>query len=133
MSVKATTHPATTVAPARHTRPAGPASNARRLTQLRALADPTRLSILELLKKPGCCSIDLNVIGNATGKAGKRAGGMCVCDLQGPLGLTQPTITHHLKVLREAGLVECRKIGPWLYCQRNEKALKELGAAIATG
>ena len=109
----------------------------QRLVQLRALADPTRLRILELLKKPGCCSIDITVIGNAvgaaTGKASKRPSGMCVCDLQGPLGLTQPTITHHLKVLREAGLVECRKIGPWLYSQRNEEALQELGAAIATG
>lgn len=140
MSTKATTRPATTAAPVRpasQAAQANPAEKARRLTQLRALADSTRLHILELLKKPGCCSIDLTVIGNAissaTGKSGKRSGGMCVCDLQGPLGLTQPTITHHLKVLREAGLVECRKIGPWLYCQRNEKALKELGAAIATG
>lgn len=95
----------------------------KRLEQLRALADPTRLKILELLKKPGCCSISVD----------DRKGGMCVCDLTGPLGLTQPTITHHLKVLREAGLVECRKIGPWLYCRRNEEALQTLGATIASG
>jgi ArsR family transcriptional regulator len=95
----------------------------RRLLQLRALADPTRLRILELLKKPGCCSAQVD----------DRRGGMCVCDLTGPLGLTQPTITHHLKVLREAGLIECHKIGPWLFCRRNEKALRELGAAIAGG
>ena len=95
----------------------------RRLAQLRALADPTRLKILELLKKPGCCSVEV---------PGQKAG-MCVCDLQGPLGLTQPTITHHLKVLREAGLIECSKIGPWLYCRRDEGAFKQLGAAIAGG
>lgn len=95
----------------------------KRLTQLRALADPTRLKILELLKKPGCCSA----------KVDDRRGGMCVCDLTGPLDLTQPTITHHLKVLREAGLVECRKIGPWLFCRRNEEALRALGASIAQG
>ena len=95
-----------------------------RLTQLRALADPTRLRILELLKKPGCCSV---------AEVDGRKGGMCVCDLTGPLKLTQPTITHHLKVLRAAGLIDCRKIGPWLYCQRNEKTLQELGAAIASG
>jgi len=95
----------------------------KRLAQLRALADPTRLKILELLKKPGCCSISVD----------SRKGGMCVCDLTGPLKLTQPTITHHLKVLREAGLVECRKIGPWLYCRRNEEGLRELGAVIASG
>jgi ArsR family transcriptional regulator len=94
-----------------------------RLPQLRALADPTRLKILELLKKPGCCSAD---------EVDDREGGMCVCDLQESLDLTQPTITHHLKVLRQAGLVDCRKIGAWLYCRRNEDAIRELGATIAT-
>ena len=94
----------------------------KRLEQLRALADPTRLRILELLKKKGCCSCD---------EVDDRAGGMCVCDLQSALRLTQPTITHHLQVLRQVGLVECRRIGPWLYCQRNQAALKALGAALA--
>ncbi len=94
----------------------------RHLEQLRALADPTRLRILELLKKKGCCSCD---------EVDDRAGGMCVCDLQSELRLTQPTITHHLQVLRQVGLVECRRIGPWLYCRRNPAALKALGAALA--
>ncbi len=94
----------------------------KHLEQLRALADPTRLRILELLKKKGCCSCD---------EVDARAGGMCVCDLQSALRLTQPTITHHLQVLRQVGLVECRRIGPWLYCQRNQAALKALGAALA--
>lgn len=94
----------------------------RRLAQLRALADPTRLRILGLLKKTGCCSCDA---------VDGRAAGLCVCDLEKALDLTQPTITHHLKVLREVGLVECRRLGPWLYCRRNESALRELGAALA--
>jgi len=94
----------------------------RRLARLRALADPTRLRILALLKKKGCCSCE---------EVGARAAGLCVCDLEKALGLTQPTITHHLKVLRAAGLVECRRLGPWLYCRRNEAALAELGAAVA--
>ncbi len=94
----------------------------KRLEKLRALADPTRLRILELLKKKGCCSCD---------EVDDRAGGMCVCDLQSELRLTQPTITHHLQVLRQVGLVECRRIGPWLYCRRNPAALKALGAALA--
>lgn len=94
----------------------------KHLEQLRALADPTRLRILELLKKKGCCSCD---------EVDDRAGGMCVCDLQSALRLTQPTITHHLQVLRQVGLVECRRIGPWLYCRRNPAALKALGAALA--
>jgi len=94
----------------------------KRLEQLRALADPTRLRILELLKKKGCCSCE---------EVDDRAGGMCVCDLQSALRLTQPTITHHLQVLRQVGLVDCRRIGPWLYCRRNQAALKALGAALA--
>ena len=93
-----------------------------RLGQLRALADPTRLRILELLKRRGCCSCD---------EVGRRAVGMCVCDLQGELKLTQPTITHHLQILRKVGLVNCVRIGPWLYCRRNPAALKALGAALA--
>lgn len=95
----------------------------KRLAQLRALADPTRLRILELLAKKGCCSCDA---------VNTRAAGMCVCDLERALGLTQPTVTHHLQVLREAGLVECVRIGPWLYCRRQEAALRALGAAVAS-
>ena len=95
----------------------------KRLAQLRALADPTRLRILGLLAKKGCCSCD---------QVDPRAAGLCVCDLERALGLTQPTITHHLQVLREAGLVECVRIGPWLYCRRQEAALKALGAAVAS-
>jgi len=100
----------------------GPDTEEQALRRLRALADPTRLRILELLRKPGCCS--------ATG-VDDRSGGMCVCDLQARLELSQPTITHHLRVLREAGLVDCRKIGLWLYCRRDEKAIAELGRAVA--
>lgn len=102
-------------------RTAAPIVRDRRLAQLRALADPTRLRILELLKKKGGCSCD---------QVDARTAGLCVCDLEGPLGLTQPTITHHLKVLREAGLVECVRLGPWLYCRRQEAALEELGEAL---
>jgi len=104
------------------TTPTRTGTQEKRLAQLRALADPTRLKILELLKKPGCCSVPA---------IGAQKAGMCVCDLTGPLALTQPTVTHHLKVLREAGLVECEKIGAWLYCRVNSKAFKELSAALA--
>jgi len=99
-----------------------PRGEGQTLRRLRALADPTRLRILELLRKPGCCS--------ATG-VDDRAGGMCVCDLQARLELSQPTITHHLRVLRQAGLVDCRKVGLWLYCRRDERAISELGKGIA--
>ncbi len=71
---------------------------------LKALADPARLQILDVL--------------------GQHTGYVCVCDLEGVVGLPdaqtgqrpkQPTISHHLKVLREAGLVDYEKRGLWAY------------------
>ena len=86
--------------------------------QLKALADPTRRRIVELLKRKGCCSCDA---------ISAASPGLCVCDLEAALGLSQPTITHHIQILREAGLVTTWKIGRWLYCRRNEEALDRLG------
>ena len=85
--------------------------------QLKAIADPARRRILELLKRKGGCSCD-DVPACDPGK--------CVCDLEDDLKLSQPTITHHIQVLREAGLVETKKIGRWLYCCRDEAALQQL-------
>lgn len=62
---------------------------------LRALADPTRLEILRLLAA--------------------QAGPVCVCDVVERFPLSQPTISHHLKVLREAGLVTVSRRGTWAY------------------
>jgi ArsR family transcriptional regulator len=87
--------------------------------QLKALADPTRRQIVELLKRRGCCSCD---------EVSASDPGLCVCDLEGGLQLSQPTISHHIQVLREAGLIETQKIGRWLYCKRNEQALDRLAA-----
>ncbi len=102
--------------------PAIAQSQDRLVQQLRAVSDPTRLRILELLKRPGCCSCEA---------IDPRSPGMCVCDLEKELPLTQPTITHHLQVLREAGLIECRKLGLWVYCKRNEDAIRRLGESLA--
>ena len=85
--------------------------------QLKALADPMRRRIVELLKKKGCCSCDL--VSNVDP-------GLCLCDIEAVLKLSQPTITHHIQVLREAGLVSTQKIGRWVYCRRNEEALDRL-------
>jgi len=85
--------------------------------QLRALADPARRRILELLKQKGCCSC---------AQVSAADPGLCVCDLESALLLSQPTITHHIQVLREAGLVSTWKIGRWLYCRRREEALDQL-------
>ena len=63
---------------------------------LRALADPVRLRLLsEVSRSPG--------------------GEACVCDISGPFELAQPTISHHLKVLREAGLVYSERRATWVY------------------
>jgi len=63
---------------------------------LRVLADPTRLRILSLIQA------------QPTREA-------CICHLTEPLGLTQPTVSHHMKVLLEAGLVEREQRGSWAY------------------
>ena len=86
--------------------------------QLRALADPTRRQIIELLKRRGCCSCD---------QVSALDPGLCICDLESVLSLSQPTITHHIQVLREAGLITTWKIGRWVYCRRKEDALDRLG------
>ena len=63
---------------------------------LKTIADPARLRLLSLIQtQPG--------------------GEACVCHLTEPLGLSQPTVSHHLKVLREAGLVERERRGSWAY------------------
>ena len=80
---------------------------------LHAISNPTRLQILEALKQRGCCSI------------GKETG-MCACDIESKVKLSQPTISHHMAILREAGLVLAEKQGQWMWYRRNEKALREL-------
>lgn len=61
---------------------------------LKAVADPTRLQLLSMI-------------------SGSEAGEACVCDLTAPLGLTQPTVSHHLKILVDAGLLTRDKRGKW--------------------
>jgi ArsR family transcriptional regulator len=64
---------------------------------LKALADPHRLRMLSLIA------------------AQPATAPLCVCEIEGEFGLSQPTISHHLKVLREAGLVAVTKRGLWHY------------------
>jgi ArsR family transcriptional regulator, arsenate/arsenite/antimonite-responsive transcriptional repressor len=64
-------------------------------TQLRALADPTRVQIVTLLAE--------------------HAGEVCVCDITGNFSLDQSTISHHLRLLREAGIIDSVKHGVWSY------------------
>ena len=87
---------------------------------LHAISDPARRRILKVLKQRGCCSIG-------------RPTGMCACDIEQKVGLSQPTISHHMGILRKAGLVSGEKVGPWMWYQRNEKAMQELAEALEEG
>jgi ArsR family transcriptional regulator, arsenate/arsenite/antimonite-responsive transcriptional repressor len=78
---------------------------------LKALADPVRLRLMSLI-------------------ASHPGGEACVCDLTGAFDLSQPTISHHLKVLHEASLVEREKRGVWVYYRALTEALASLGALI---
>lgn len=78
---------------------------------LKALADPVRLRLLSL------------VASHAGGEA-------CVCDLSDAFDLSQPTISHHLKVLHELGLLDRDKRGVWVYYRVRTEALRDLGALI---
>jgi ArsR family transcriptional regulator, arsenate/arsenite/antimonite-responsive transcriptional repressor len=78
---------------------------------LKALADPVRLRLLSL------------VASHADGEA-------CVCDLNDAFSLSQPTISHHLKVLHESGLLDRSKRGVWVYYRVRTEALADLGALI---
>ena len=70
--------------------------------KLKVLADPTRLKILEFLRDPilSCCS---------------RDDGVCGCDLETFLGFSQPTVSHHMKLLEEAGFISAERRGRWVF------------------
>ena len=78
---------------------------------LKALADPVRLRLMSLV-------------------ASHPGGEACVCDLVGAFELSQPTISHHLKVLHDSGLLGREKRGVWVYYQARTEALAGLGALI---
>jgi DNA-binding transcriptional ArsR family regulator len=84
---------------------------------LQAIADPTRRQILHALKERGGCSLDKDV-------------GLCASDIELRVPLSQPTISHHMSILKAAGLVEAKKIGQWMWYRRNEQALKGLSRTL---
>ncbi len=65
--------------------------------------------------------------------ASNPGGEACVCDLNDAFNLTQPTISHHLKVLHDAGLVDREKRGVWAYYRIRPEALTSLGALMGCG
>lgn len=78
---------------------------------LKALADPVRLRLMSLV-------------------ASHHDGEACICDLNRAFDLSQPTISHHLKVLHEVGLLDREKRGVWVYYRARPQALTALGSLI---
>lgn len=79
---------------------------------LKAVADPARLQLLSLLRSSPDCEA-------------------CVCDLTAALGLSQATVSHHLRVLSDAGMVHSDKRGYWTWYRLVPSRLTELGAILA--
>ena len=77
----------------------------------KALSDPVRVQLVDVLRK--------------------HAGKVCVCELVPLFDLTQPTVSHHLKVLREAGIVGSERQGLWAYYFVIADALEELSAWLS--
>jgi ArsR family transcriptional regulator len=78
-------------------------------SRLKALADPTRLRLFSLVAS---------------------SPSQCACDLTEPLGVSQPTVSHHLKVLTEAGLLTREQRGKWAYFSASRDALAELSTFL---
>jgi ArsR family transcriptional regulator len=77
----------------------------------KALGDPIRIQLVDVLRK--------------------HAGKVCVCELVPLFDLSQPTVSHHLKVLREAGIVGSERRGLWAYYYVNPDSLEELSAWLS--
>lgn len=78
---------------------------------LKALAHPVRLQIVDVLHR--------------------LSGQVCVCDLEAHFDLAQPTISHHLKVLRQAGIIESEQRGVWIYYHVRPTAMQRLRSLTA--
>ena len=79
---------------------------------LKAVAEPTRLRLLSLL-------------------AAHEGGEACICELTAPVGLTQPTVSHHMKILVDAGLLTREQRGKWAYYRLVDGALDALASVLA--
>ena len=84
---------------------------------LQAIADPTRRRILQTLRVRGACSIGKDV-------------GLCASDIEQRIPLSQPTISHHMSILKKAGLVEAEKLGQWMWYRRNDRALRRFAKIL---
>ena len=88
-------------------------TEAERMAQVaKALGDPIRMQLVDVLRK--------------------HAGEVCVCELVPLFELSQPTVSHHLKVLRDAGIVGSERRGLWAYYYVNPEAVRELSAWLSS-
>jgi ArsR family transcriptional regulator, arsenate/arsenite/antimonite-responsive transcriptional repressor len=81
---------------------------------LRVVADPARLRLLSVI-------------------AAQPGGEACVCNLTAPVGLSQPTVSHHLKLLNEAGILDREQRGRWVYYSIRPGALDRVASVFTTG
>lgn len=90
-------------------------------TAFKALGDPTRLKIMDLLRASGktCC-----------GLVSRDERGLCACDIEEAIGLSQAAVSHHMAVLVRAGLVHAEKRGRWMFYRRNDASLTRLAETI---
>ena len=91
------------------TPPLDPAEAGTLADKFKALADPARVAIINRLA---------------------AADEVCVCDLNAALDLAQPTVSHHLRILREAGLVESSRRGTWAFYRLKPEAIAQLRGAL---
>ena len=90
----------------RATRPLPGAKGRRIATMLKALGDPTRLEIMRMVAA--------------------QSGPVCACDIVDSFELSQPTISHHLKILRDAGLLTSRRSGLWSFYEPDREGLEQI-------
>lgn len=79
----------------------------------KALGDPVRLRLVSLI-------------------GAHQGGEACVCDLTAAFRLTQPTISHHLRILREAGIIDCERRGTWVYYWLVPEALERMSSLLSS-
>ncbi|MFE9806205.1 ArsR/SmtB family transcription factor [Streptomyces sp. NPDC005548] len=106
-------HPSTACCPRLATAPLDEEQAAGLARIFKALGDPVRLRLLSMI-------------------ASRAGGEVCVCDLTPAFDLSQPTISHHLKLLRQAGLIDCERRGTWVYYWALPGTLDRLSAFLAT-
>lgn len=97
--------------PSLGTTPLGDSQAATLATMFKALGDPVRLRLLSLIAS----------------HPGREA---CVCEISATFDVSQPTISHHLKLLRSAGLIDCERRGTWVYYWVIPSALQQLSSAL---